>query len=256
MPGRESSKFFLPPPCEFILGSVPYLNAKPLTFAIEHAVGLRRTPAGLCLALERGEVHAALAPIAFLLDYPEFPIVAGAGIGARGTVRSVIVLLKKPLEKVRSISLDPASRSSSLLARVWLEALLGMEVAYVPRGKPADANLWIGDAALALRRQEARPEAIVDLGEVWKRATGYPFVFAAWILRPEADTGVLPEVLRKAKEVGLQHIAEIATTKEEEDYLKNCIWYELGWEEQAGIQCFFSLLQKLGIAVPAHLTWR
>ncbi|CAF0701017.1 menaquinone biosynthetic enzyme MqnA/MqnD family protein [Candidatus Methylacidithermus pantelleriae] len=240
----------------FRLGSVPYLNARPLTWTLEHAVVFRGTPNALCKALQERQVDAALAPIVFAFQHPDFLLVDGVGIGARGPVRSVILVLEVPLDQVRTVALDPASRTSALLVRVWLEGFLGREIRYVSRESISDAHLWIGDPALAVRRSLRPPRQLVDLGEVWNKITGYPFVFAVWTVRNVSGVSQLANLLREAKDLGLARIDEITNVAEERDYLSHCIHYELGPQEHAGIECFLSQLRKLGIFPQTpSLTW-
>ena len=51
-----------------------------------------------------------------------------------------------------------------------------------------DALLLIGDEALIHRRGVKEYPYIADLGEVWQRSTGLPFVFARWVVRRSLPT--------------------------------------------------------------------
>ena len=109
-------------------------------------------------------------------------------------MRSVQVFLRRPLERVRTVVLDPASRAAQALTRIVLPSrtadtpqFVALEPGEDPRAAAqrleADAWLAIGDAAL---RQALAPDAppAFSPSAAWTQDTGLPFVFAVWILRP------------------------------------------------------------------------
>lgn len=220
------------------LGSVSYLNAKPLLYGLEARLA---TPAVLAGWLRAGEVDAALVPVVEVMENPVYWLVDGLGIGCLGPVYSVFLALRKPLGEVRRVALDPASRTSVRLTRWLLEQHHGLPVEYVDRGEAADAQLLIGDPAIAFRH--ANPEVpLLDLGEAWREATGLPFVFAVWALRaPDAE---LAERLRAAARKGLAARTEIARQPWELEYLTQHIRYELGEPERAGLARFAAAIER------------
>ncbi len=219
------------------LGSVSYLNAKPLIWGLEARLA---PPRQLAEWLRAGEVDAALVPVVEVLTNPVYWVVDGLGICCDGPVYSVIVTLEKPLEEVRRVVLDADSRTSVELTK---QLLAGRE--WVSEG--GEAQLRIGDPAIAYR--QAHPELpVLDLGEEWKRVTGLPFVFAVWALR--APDVTVAERLRAAAREGLARRGEMARAPWELSYLTESIRYELGERERAGLGEF---ARRIGGAWP--LRW-
>jgi chorismate dehydratase len=216
------------------LGSVPYLNARPLLWGLESETRLAE-PSLLAEWLRTGEVDAALVPVVEALKNPRYWLVDGVGICCNGPVYSVILVLNAPLEEVRTVALDAASRTSVELTRYILETVHGLQPEYVADGAPADAQLRIGDPAIAFRREHP-DHPVADLGEAWKRSTGLPFVFAAWAMRsPDSD---LAERLRGAGRAGLAYRHKLTQEPWELRYLTESIRYELGDREKEGLGYF------------------
>ncbi|CAB4244363.1 Chorismate dehydratase [Methylacidimicrobium sp. AP8] len=228
----------------FRIGCAPYLNAKPLLYGLEESV-LFCAPAELPDRLRKGLLDAGLAPLGACLT-EEFALVDGVGIVADGPVKSVILVHDLPLSEVRSIALDPDTRSSFLLLRVLLENFLGFRPEYVPFTERADARLMIGDRALAFRRADPGAQ-LLDLGQGWREKTGLPFVFAAWAIpRGAARAAELAALLREAKRRGLAARSSIAKDESELEYLTRYIRYDVEAREKEGIRRFVRELRILG----------
>lgn len=253
------------------VGAVRYLNAKPLTLGLEQGMGnigplYFDHPAGLVEHMKSGDLDLALLPVVALLDSPELEIIPGLAIGCDGPVRSVLLLHRVPLENVRTVALDPESRSSNLLTQVlfkrcWQPA--GPGPRYIERDSPAplgetavssaleetlekvDAAVRIGDKALG----DALPEGwtATDLGYAWKTWTGLPFVFAVWMARPGAVDRPLYKTLHESKRAGRQQLEAIvedfALDRPERkllyrEYLTHSIRYRLGAPEIEALNRF------------------
>jgi len=229
------------------LGTVPYLNAAPLVHGLDPAP-VSLVPAQLAAALAEGRLDAAVVPIAeYLRDPGAYALVDGAAVAGKGEIYSVILIPDWPpqnvddgLEVLRpfwKVALDPDSRTSVLLTRVLIEAGCGVFPRYVGPDEDADARLLIGDPAMAFRRENPdRP--VIDLGALWTRWTGLPFVFAAWVVRREKATRELGDFLRGVKERGVAARSRIARDAEELRYLTENVRFDLGAEEKAGISAF------------------
>jgi len=236
------------------LGSVPYRNVAPLVEGLDPAP-VSLVPARLAEELAAGCLDAALVPIAEYLRAPgEYVLVDNVAVASRGEVYSVILIPDWPpqneadgLEVLRplwKIALDPDSRTSALLTRVLMEAGCGVFPKYVHPDDEADARLLIGDPAMAFRRENPE-KPVIDLGLLWKRWTGLPFVYAAWVVRRERATRELGDFLRGVKERGLAARPRIARDGDELRYLTENIRYDLGDEEKAGISAFARYAQGL-----------
>jgi chorismate dehydratase len=125
-------------------------------------------------------------------------------ISSIGPVASVLLFSRLPIESLdrRVVGLSPASATSVMMLRVLLEGRLGLRPEYCAPEEADDAVLWIGDRALA-EAGRGRWEHAYDLGALWFRYTGTPFVFALWIARREAfgkNPGGLRSFYRKLVE--------------------------------------------------------
>ncbi len=248
------------------IGSVPYLNARPLIYGIEDKVTLC-TPARLAELMFRKQFYAGLVPVAEVLLHDQYDIVDGIAIASRGPVASVFLAHREPIEKLRRIAVDPASRTSVWLLRVLLKVGYHIEPEFYPRPSGAklsehEAMMLIGDEAIwYATRNGAQP--VWDLGEAWAELTGLPFVFAAWAVQrgiaESVATGMsLPQMLREAKTSGLAQIEEIvqdateATPEFLRGYYTRNVCYELGVTEKQGLSRFQQYLRDLGLIGKAH----
>lgn len=255
-------------------GAVPrvaasyYLNSAPLIWSF--AQGPRRgdvrllthaAPARCADMLARGEAEAALVPVIEYQRLPEVAVVPGVCVGARGPVKSVVLVTRgQELSEVRTVALDTSSRTSAALVRV----IFGEFVGRVPRFTPSepnlpemleasDAALVIGDPAMVFPRERLR---VYDLAEVWREHTGLGFVFAMWMTREGAPCAVRGVGFAAARDEGLAHADEIAAQYEAElglpraellSYLRDNICYELDGEMRAGLELFYRLAHGHGL---------
>lgn len=214
-------------PTPLKVGSVPYLVGRPLNFGLENEPTIELTfdvPARLSAALEAGALDVALVSSIHLARHPGSTYLPGLGVIGEGHVSSVQLFLHKPLAAIRSIALDPASRTSQALLQVlaredptlprnlaFHEFPLGTDprTAHIPgTDHPADAFLRIGDPALAERFRENLPH--YNLSEAWARITKLPFIFAAWIARPGIDLEPFRALFERAATQGAQAAPRLA----------------------------------------------
>ncbi|MDD5260935.1 MAG: menaquinone biosynthesis protein [Methylacidiphilales bacterium] len=228
------------------IGSVPYLNVRPLVHALPDNIKYLE-PVPLARDFAAGKFDIALLPVAASFESPGCRIVDGPAIASDGPVRSVILVLEKPLQQARTIALDSASKTSANLVKVLCERHWGIFPAYVPEGVPADAELWIGDRALKIQGGNSRRE-ILDLGAAWKEFTGLPFIYAAWVIAPHSE--IAPdeiELFRRKSLEGLEARGRIAGNPVELDYLTNCIRYKMDSSYKLGMARFAEELRNLGL---------
>lgn len=200
----------------FRIGTVPFLVARPLAWGLEHHDEVELTlapPSELGRLLRAGELDVALASSVLVTDHPELEFwTDGPVIASRGPVRSVLVLLRPGMaaSKVRSLALDPASRSGRALAQVILREVhhaaplcAEADPEFALNGSSFDAVQVIGDRALQLSQRFADWQ-ILDLGEEWLNWTGLPFVFAGWIAREGFEVEQVASILRASSVDGLE----------------------------------------------------
>src|SRR5438477_3956606 len=168
----------------FRVGSVPYLNAVPLTRGLEEQVSFA-TPSQLAEMLRRDELEAALVSVTEVLMNDRYDVLDGIAVASLGEVKSVLLAHRRPIEEVKEVFCDTASLTSVQLLRVLL-AERGLCPDFKPLasydfGSLPDYALLIGDPALdfALAPQS---HDTWDLGAAWYEMTKLPFVYAVWAL--------------------------------------------------------------------------
>lgn len=233
------------------IGSVPYLNARPLVHGLEAEL---EVPAVLSRRFLAGDFDAALIPVYETLRLPNPVIVDGYGIGSVGPVHSVIVAHRLPLHETPEIVLDPSSRTSVHLLQILLADHLKISPLLVEKSDdPQAARLIIGDPAIRFQEDMDPAWQIFDLGLSWHEWTGLPFVFAVWTLAENAPSGTA-DVLRQAALRGLASLPSIAASEPDPDaaldYLTHSIHFPIGRRERAGILKFRSLLLAAGLLAP------
>lgn len=234
------------------IGSVPYLNAVPLTRGIEGEVTYLE-PSRLAERLRAGELDAALVSVTEVLFEDRYEVLDGIGVCSLGEVRSVFLAHRGPLAEIREVYCDPASLTSVSLLRVLLvERGLHPEFRPLTTGAkeplPGPA-LLIGDRALEFALAPHDHE-IWDLGAAWFELTRLPFVYAVWALQRGADNLELRRHLREARDFGLDTLDAIIADRPEftyefrKDYLGWHIHYHLRSDEKRGLARFIELLRK------------
>ena len=239
----------------FRIGSVPYLNAAPLTRDLGAELRFA-TPAKLAELLRRDELDAALVSITEVLLNDRYDILDGIAIASLGEVYSVFLAHKKPLAEAEEVFCDTASLTSVNLLKVLL-AERGLKPVFKPLENYAaaaakDFVLLIGDQAIEFQRAPHTHE-IFDLGAAWLELTGLPFVFAVWALRRGVENKELCYELRAARHSGMEQMEQIIESREEfdeafrRDYFEWHIHYLLAEDEKRGIARFIELLRKHGL---------
>jgi predicted solute-binding protein len=204
------------------IGCVKYLNARPLIDGWPGPVVLDH-PSALCQQLAGGELDAALVSSFEFLRNPIYQIVDGVSIASDGPVYSVLVA--HPDRTVSSeIELDPASLTSVALLQ-YLVAERSSR--FCPVDLTSDvlsslvsgrARLLIGDQAIRFRQKFGQTYRYWDLGEEWKGLTGLPFVYALWLVRPEAaGPKALAEQLRAIRDKNLRDIDPVIAQQKDFD---------------------------------------
>ena len=243
------------------IGSVSYLNAKPLIYGLDEAedVELRLdVPSRLVAGLRDARYDVALLPV---IDYQRLEnlcLVPSGGIGCDGSTLTVRIFSKKPIEQIKSLACDTDSHTSVALARVIFGERYGRCPEFVDLvhgdDRPVDARLLIGDKVVC----EEPPgfDHQIDLGHAWKELTGLPFVFAIWTARKGVDLGDLPQRLERARAEGLAHVDELIERYAIPrgwpagmalQYLTVYLKYEVGAEQLGAIARFHELAAKHGI---------
>jgi cyclic dehypoxanthinyl futalosine synthase len=250
------------------LAAVSFLNARPITYGIEHGlVGAERfdlrfaEPSRCAAAVAAGEADLGLMPIAsYASSSEELRVVPGIAVASRGPVRTVVLVGQVPWQEMTAIALDGASRTSQMLVRLLTrERGLNPDFSEVPHDQIADAvggtrgALIIGDLGLQI---DGRFPHVYDLGQRWHDLVGVPFVYAVWAGRPGVVSAEDVALLQESLRLGLQVRAEIgrAWARENradpavgEDYLLTNIRHQLGSAELSGASAFLARSHQAGL---------
>jgi chorismate dehydratase len=254
-----------------------YLNTAPLCFSFIHGEQKDRcrflsnaAPSRCADLLAQGAADAALIPVIEYQRIIGLKAAPGACVASKGSVRSVVLASKVPIEQVRSVTVDDSSRTSAALIRIILGQFYGISPVYVsapPRIdqmlESSDAALIIGDPAMLIDRSALH---VYDMAEEWRRHTGLPFVFAFWAVRAEPlsqDWSSHGIDFEAAKQEGLAHLADIvapysSTLALPEDdlktYLTRNISFDLDQECLSGLDLYYQLAHQCGlIGKPAEV---
>lgn len=243
------------------VGSVSFLNAKPLIHGLEKADDLDLSlavPSRLLQGLKSGALDVALLPV---IDYQRMEglcIVPSGGIGCDGETLTVRIFSKCPVTEIKTLACDTDSHTSVALARVIFAERYGTRPTFVDwtreEQQPCDAKLLIGDKVVC----EEPPgfEHQIDLGSAWRELTGLPFVFAVWTARKGIDLGDLPERLESAKREGLANVRKIVKRHAIArgwpaglalQYLTVYLQFDVGERQLEAIKRFHELAAKYGM---------
>jgi chorismate dehydratase len=258
------------------ISAISYLNTAPLMWDFEHtevgsAFEISYTlPSACARALEAGTADIGIIPAAAYAQVAGLVVLPGVAIASRRPVRSILLVSRVPVEKIRTVALDTSSLTSVALTKILFEKWLGGGrefTSMVPNIEEMlsehDAGLLIGDPALQIDRSRY---LTVDLAEEWIRHTGKPFVFAFWAVRQNALRETAPSqdlaaVFQQSRDHGLEpaNLDQMARQwaprlglKESDvrTYLTENIYYHLDAACLEGLELFYRYAAEIG-ALPA-----
>jgi chorismate dehydratase len=227
---------------------VEYLNTAPLVWGITEGPLVGKydlsftLPSQCAEALRCGDVDIAIIPAIEYQRIENIIALPGMAIAAKGEVRSILVVSKRPIEMAKRIALDASSRSSAALVKLLANEYWKIKPEYVEASpepsemlKRADAALVIGDPALrvALKMEalsgkvpseeqccQGDPDElpvpgfetifVYDIAHQWREMTGKPCVLAIWAGRRNVVTPEVVADFQASKQYGLKRVREIA----------------------------------------------
>ncbi len=254
-----------PDPSTLRIGSVPYLNGKPLIHGLDRkeSVSLETAvPSELSERLAAGAFDIALVPCTEYLFEPGRCYLDGICIASQGPVWSVRLFLRQPMKRVRKITLDSSSRASALLLRILMREKFGIDADFVSgtptpdvlANGPSDAVLVIGDQAMTI---DSKRWEYLDLGKEWTDFTGFPFVYALWTATSSKTLERARPILEEAKDSGQNRLEEIARSESRRlglpaglcvQYIRDIIRYDLGPDELKALELTRRLAKNIGIS--------
>ncbi len=265
------------------VAAIGFLNPAPLMWDFEHPpldASLaskyqidRMSPSECAERLAAGTADIGLIPIAALATTPGLRILPGCTIASKGRVRSLLLVRRanQPLESLRSVAADTASRTTVAYTRILFHKWKNPTVPFLPMAADldsmldkADAAIVIGDPALfALEersnRFERTGEELVyhDLAHEWKTLTGLPFISAVWgVAQGSPLDESITEDFIQSRIHGLENIEALAAEWSRRfaipestirTYLANNIHYVLDEECIEGMRGFFRIAAETGV---------
>ena len=257
------------------ISAISYLNTAPLMWDFEHGEAgsdfdLSYTlPAACARALEAGSADIGIIPVAAYTQIPDLVVLPGVAIASRNAVRSILLVSKVPIDRIRTVALDTSSMTSVALTKVLFEKWLGAGRTFTAMPPDIDNMLAVHDAALLIGDPALQIDRslyfTLDIAEEWIRHTGKPFVFAFWAVRKEAlresPSQDLAAIFQQSRDHGLDpaslnHIAREWSPRmglheaDVRSYLTENIYYHLDPPCLEGLQLFYRYAAEVG-ALPS-----
>jgi chorismate dehydratase len=236
---------------------VNYLNTKPLVYGLERPpikdlIELKGDyPARVAQMLINDEIDVGLIPVAVIPQLPSYNIIGDYCIGTEGEIATVALFSEVPMNEIKKVYLDYQSRTSVALLKYLMKEFWGIKPEMVEARNEdyrkeitgTTAGLVIGDRAFEQRKIST---FIYDLGSEWKKITGLPFVFAAWISTKELPADFI-EAFNQANAMGMHHIDEIVNENPFElydlsKYYKLHLSYKFDEQKKRGMELFLKYI--------------
>jgi chorismate dehydratase len=227
---------------------VEFLNTAPLVWGFTEGplagkYDLSFTVPSQCAeSLRRGDADVAIIPAIEYQRMDNVLALPGMAVAAKGEIRSLLVVAKRPIERAKRIALDTSSRATAALVRMLAAGYWNISPEFVDAApnpsemlQDADAALIIGDPALRIAIKmdtlsgkvpsgeqccQGDPDElpvpgfemvfVYDVAQQWREMTGKPCVLAIWAGRRDAITPELLADFQASKEYGVLRLSEIA----------------------------------------------
>jgi chorismate dehydratase len=271
---------------------VQYLNTAPLVWSFTNGplrgkYDLSFTVPSQCAEdLRTGGADVAIIPAIEYQRIDDLVVLPEISIASKKQVRSLLLVSKKPVREVRSLSLDRSSRSTQALTRILCAEKWKITPTF-SQATPdlaemlaqSDAALLIGDPALGISlriEKDSRPAAegetictaallginssellyVYDVVGEWRSLTGLPAVLAVWAARRDVATPDVAADFISSRDFGLAHISEISFEAARElelpvhaleSYLHRNIDFTLDAENLRGLNLYYERAAQLGL---------
>jgi chorismate dehydratase len=270
---------------------VQYLNTAPLVRGFTHGPlrGKYRlsftVPSQCAEDLRSGVADIAIIPAIEYQRIPKLLILPDLAVASKKSVRSLLLVSRKPMREVGRIALDRTSRSTQTLVRILCARRWAIdpdcfeaEPNLVEMLSRADAALLIGDPALRLAIAAGPhdnckgagdcviPGAVagvhgveqlrlLDVVEEWRAMTNLPAVLAVWAARAEVATPEVVQDFQDSHAFGLRHLDAIVGESaaamdlpvgDLRRYFTDNIDYSLDEENLRGLKLYYALAAQSG----------
>ena len=213
------------------LGRISYMNVAPVYYGLDNGLKpdwlniVSAPPSILNHMMVNNELDISpVSSVAYAMNQDEWLLLPDLSIACHGRVMSVILVSKKPFEKLTNnkvIITDSSAAAAELLKLLFSTKKVKPVFETMPIQCPdeikksADAALIIGDKALK-KKWHVHFDHIYDLGRMWLELTYLPFVFALWAVRksfadkrPDTVSSII-KLLDISKEQGNKNLEDIA----------------------------------------------
>jgi len=213
------------------LGRIVYMNVTPVYYGLDNGLKpdwlniVSAPPSILNNMMVKNELDISpVSSVAYAKNQDEWLLLPDLSIACFGKVMSVILVSKKPFEKLtdnKVIITDKSAAAAELLKLLFSIKKVKPVFETMPIQCPdeikksADAALIIGDKALK-EKWHVHFDHIYDLGQMWLELTDLPFVFALWAVRksfadkrPDTVSSII-KIFGLSKEQGKKNLEDIA----------------------------------------------
>ncbi|HXB39190.1 MAG TPA: menaquinone biosynthesis protein [Bacteroidia bacterium] len=246
---------------KYKISIVSYTNTLPFKYGITESGLLNKIdlqldiPSVCAQKVIEGKVDIGLIPVAVIPALKEHYIISKFCLGSNDKVDTVKLYSTVPLEKIEKIYLDYQSRTSITLVQVLSKfywkinpQFLSAQEGFEKLISGNTAAVVIGDRCFDMNGKFSYE---YDLAGEWKKYSGMPFVFAAWVSNKEIDDSFIDE-FEKVLSYGIENIKKavqknIPANRQEliTTYLTQRINYDFNEEKQKSMHHFLSLLKQL-----------
>lgn len=260
------------------LGHINFLNCLPLTYSLKYDgfdQGLAvssAVPSVLNEDIVQNRLDVSpVSSIIYARNNEKLLLMPDVSITADGDVQSIILVSKKPIEKLSNdkILLTAKSATSHCLLKIVLSKAYGARPNYYIRNIDMDtvlvgditAKLLIGDDALYAKYHQQPDLYYYDIGAQWKKLTGLRMVYAVWVVnrkfaqkRPDLVQYTYKQVTQGFKNgyaKKRQAIESILDSKpfsfaQLDEYLDVIKW-DLGQEHLEALLTFYTMAHEMNL---------
>jgi chorismate dehydratase len=191
------------------IGRIPYANLFPIFYYLDNKCDVsdyrfvKGVPSRLNKMLRDGEIDVCpSSSIEYLRSKDMYRIIPWFSISSSGPIKSILLFSRFPLDELggKTIAVSSESETSTLLLKIILKEFFSVKCRFRLESRRSVRNilasfpamLHIGDTAmieaqkLSLDKRRLSSMYVYDLGDLWDKYTGLPFVFALWMVRKKA----------------------------------------------------------------------
>ncbi|GBE03132.1 chorismate dehydratase [bacterium BMS3Abin09] len=191
------------------IGRIPYANLFPIFYYLDKKCDnsdyrfIKGVPSKVNRMLREGEIDVSpSSSIEYLRNKDKYLVLPWFSISSSGPIKSILLFSKCPIDELggKTIAISSESETSIMLLKIILKEFFSLDCRFEQESRRSVRNiltsfpamLHIGDTAmieahkLSLNERLQSSMYVYDLGELWDKYTGLPFVFALWVVRKQA----------------------------------------------------------------------